>query len=506
MATGGLHTATEGTARRYSRPESITPVPGQVQTRLQQRRPRAVRRHATRLTLRLTTVLVGDTASLLVVHQLAAFIGGHAPWHVFGVQPLAALATPSLRFLIPTVLLSLLVTGSYIRHSRTQASVRLLRGSLLAAALVALGSIEIARAAHLSVLLPVWAALIWLGITTARALSEWVLTTVVARARLAAPAVVIGGASHESVPGEEETSLPDRDYRVVCTVPLELFERTPATAVARVGSVIDEYMAEVVVAPGRLGDNELEVLVDLCNTAGCELLYSARSVQVAEIRPRLVWLGDEPFFEFGTPALQGQQLVVKRCLDIGGSVLASLLFAPLLALIAVAIKVDSPGPVLFSHDRAGLGGRRFRMHKFRTMRCGADAEKAGLAHLNHTGDPRLFKIPNDPRTTRVGRFLRRWSLDELPQIWNVLRGEMSLVGPRPFFESDLEDYEAHHYRRLGARPGLTGLWQVSGRSTLVDFEDVVRLDRQYIEQWSIWLDLSILLRTIPAVFRRRGAF
>jgi lipopolysaccharide/colanic/teichoic acid biosynthesis glycosyltransferase len=140
------------------------------------------------------------------------------------------------------------------------------------------------------------------------------------------------------------------------------------------------------------------------------------------------------------------------------------------------------------------------------MRVGADAEKKSLAHLNRTGDKRLFKIEDDPRVTRVGSLLRKWSLDELPQLWNVLRGDMSLVGPRPFFESDLEDYEAHHYRRLGARPGVTGLWQIGGRSAVVDFEEVVRLDRQYIEQWSIWLDISILLRTLPAVLRRGGAF
>jgi lipopolysaccharide/colanic/teichoic acid biosynthesis glycosyltransferase len=146
------------------------------------------------------------------------------------------------------------------------------------------------------------------------------------------------------------------------------------------------------------------------------------------------------------------------------------------------------------------------MHKFRTMDDGADTEKPKLVGLNHSGDSRLFKIPNDPRVTRVGRFLRRWSLDELPQIWNVFRGDMSLVGPRPFFESDLEDYEAHHFRRLGAKPGVTGLWQVSGRSHVVDFEEVVRLDREYIEHWSIWLDISILLRTIPAVFGRDGAY
>jgi exopolysaccharide biosynthesis polyprenyl glycosylphosphotransferase len=220
----------------------------------------------------------------------------------------------------------------------------------------------------------------------------------------------------------------------------------------------------------------------------------------------LVRIGDEPFFEFGTPALQGQQLVVKRLLDIVGGLFIAIVLSPLLALIALAVKLDSRGPVLFSQDRAGLGGKRFRMHKFRTMRHGADSEKPALAHLNCTGDPRLFKIPNDPRITRVGKFLRRWSLDELPQLLNVLVGQMSLVGPRPFFESDMDDYEAHHYRRLGAKPGLTGLWQVSGRSSVIDFEEVVRLDRQYIEQWSIWLDLSILLRTFPAVIRRRGAY
>ena len=155
---------------------------------------------------------------------------------------------------------------------------------------------------------------------------------------------------------------------------------------------------------------------------------------------------------------------------------------------------------------SNVGGRRFRMFKFRTMRMGADDEKHKLAHLNHTGDHRLFKIPNDPRTTRLGRVLRRWSLDELPQLVNVLLGDMSLIGPRPFFESDFAAYEDHHFRRLDAKPGITGLWQVSGRSDLVDFEDVIFLDRQYIEQWSFWLDVSILFRTIPAVLRRTGAF
>jgi lipopolysaccharide/colanic/teichoic acid biosynthesis glycosyltransferase len=204
--------------------------------------------------------------------------------------------------------------------------------------------------------------------------------------------------------------------------------------------------------------------------------------------------------------LRARALISKRIVDVLVSGVLLLVLAPVLALIAVAVRLDSSGSPFFFQERAGLGGRRFRMIKFRTMRDGADVEKQQLAHLNETGDTRLFKIRDDPRTTSLGRFLRRWSLDELPQLANVFIGEMSLVGPRPFFEADFSDYEDHHFRRLDAKPGITGLWQVSGRSEVLDFEDVIFLDRQYIEQWSFWLDVSILFRTIPAVLRRTGAF
>jgi lipopolysaccharide/colanic/teichoic acid biosynthesis glycosyltransferase len=146
------------------------------------------------------------------------------------------------------------------------------------------------------------------------------------------------------------------------------------------------------------------------------------------------------------------------------------------------------------------------MYKLRTMRDGADAEKPAVAHLNLSDDSRLFKIPADPRVTRLGRTMRRWSLDELPQLYNVLVGDMSLVGPRPFFEEDLSRYEPRHYARLLVKPGLSGLWQVSGRSQILDFEEVVRLDREYIDNWSLGLDLWILGRTLPVVINRRGAY
>jgi lipopolysaccharide/colanic/teichoic acid biosynthesis glycosyltransferase len=218
------------------------------------------------------------------------------------------------------------------------------------------------------------------------------------------------------------------------------------------------------------------------------------------------WREHRGSLEATLPALNRHQARIKRCVDVLGAGLGLVLLSPLLAVLAVLVKFDSRGPILFVQTRVGLGGRPFRMLKLRTMRDGADDEKASVAHLNHTDDLRLFKIRGDPRVTRFGQVMRRWSLDELPQLYNVLVGEMSLVGPRPFFESDLDDYEAHHFRRLSVPPGLTGLWQVSGRSDVVDFDEVVRLDRHYIEHWSPSLDLRILVRTVPTVVSRRGAY
>jgi lipopolysaccharide/colanic/teichoic acid biosynthesis glycosyltransferase len=192
-------------------------------------------------------------------------------------------------------------------------------------------------------------------------------------------------------------------------------------------------------------------------------------------------------------------------MDVILTTIGLLIAWPVFVLIAVAIKIDSPGPIFFRQTRVGVGGRPFEILKFRTMVVGADAQKHALESMNEYPDTRLFKIRKDPRVTGVGRFLRRSSLDELPQVFNVLRGEMSLVGPRPFFPGDLAAYELHHFERLHVLPGITGLWQVSGRSDVVDFEEVVRFDRHYIASWSLLSDLSILLRTIPAAFRR-GAY
>jgi lipopolysaccharide/colanic/teichoic acid biosynthesis glycosyltransferase len=190
-------------------------------------------------------------------------------------------------------------------------------------------------------------------------------------------------------------------------------------------------------------------------------------------------------------------------------VLASLglaLAAPLGLLVAVSIKLESRGPIFFRQRRVGLGGREFMMWKFRSMLPEAEARQSEIAHLNHYGSERLFKARQDPRVTRVGRALRRFSLDELPQLFNVLAGDMSLVGPRPPLPSEVKAYENRHLVRLSVVPGLTGPWQVNGRNLITDFEEVVRLERDYIESWSLRSDIEIMLRTIGVVISGKGAY
>lgn len=194
----------------------------------------------------------------------------------------------------------------------------------------------------------------------------------------------------------------------------------------------------------------------------------------------------------------------KRAVDVLGSALGLIVLSPLLLLIAVAIRLDSPGPIIFKQRRIGRHGRSFYMYKFRSMVANAEALKDQVRHLNEADGP-LFKIRDDPRITRVGRILRRTSLDELPQFWNVLRGDMSLVGPRPALPEEAAGYREWQRSRLNAAPGITGLWQVSGRSDL-PFDEMILLDLYYIENWSPLLDLSILLRTVPIVLFGKGAY
>ncbi len=197
------------------------------------------------------------------------------------------------------------------------------------------------------------------------------------------------------------------------------------------------------------------------------------------------------------------QLAVKRAMDVCVSLAALILLSPLLLLIAIAIKLFSPGPVLYPWRVVGQGGRPFTGYKFRTMVTDADRRKAELLAQNEMQGP-VFKIKYDPRITPVGRVLRKFSLDELPQLWSVLKGDMSLVGPRPPLQSEYAQFTEYQKQKLAVKPGITCLWQIHGRNEIRDFDEWVRLDLEYIREWSLWLDLKILVLTVPAIVRGTG--
>lgn len=211
-----------------------------------------------------------------------------------------------------------------------------------------------------------------------------------------------------------------------------------------------------------------------------------------------------PLIHVSTPELEGTQAFMKRAFDCVGAVLGLLVLSPLFLIIALLIKWDGPGPVFFHQERIGRNGVPFKMHKFRSMVIDAEDRLAELQAANE-GNGVLFKMKSDPRVTKIGAFIRRYSIDELPQLWNVLAGEMSMVGPRPPLASEVETYEEYVLRRLKVKPGVTGLWQVSGRSDL-SWDDSVRLDLYYVENWSLVQDLTILFRTAKAVFGNDGAY
>jgi exopolysaccharide biosynthesis polyprenyl glycosylphosphotransferase len=466
----------------------------QPEVALHQTRVGTARRQLVRRLFRLVTVATGDAIAAAcaaiavsqVVDWLAALLGhGRAPY------------SSTLEF-CGALLLALALTGNYQR-STSHPTLHLLIGSSLGTLVVCWSNFwarPTLAAVPIAVLLAVVTTCFLFLIRGAlNAIAGWLLP----EHRRLAPAIVVSSGSGIDASLEQSSG-----YRVAGRLVLD--RRHDESRAQELARLIRQARAEAVVMFGSVEAKQFARFLEISLNAGCEVLCAPPGHGIVGVRPSVSWHGPYGLIQVQPPTLKAPQMIAKRCVDVALSCLALVVAAPLSVAIAVAIKVDSPGPVFFRQERVGIGGRRFRMLKFRTMHVGADAQKTTLAHLNATGDSRLFKIPGDPRISKVGRFLRQWSLDELPQFLNVIAGHMSLVGPRPFFETDFADYEEHHFRRLGAKPGITGLWQVYGRSSVLDFEEVVRMDTDYIDRWSLWLDLKILLNTIPAVMRRTGAY
>lgn len=279
-----------------------------------------------------------------------------------------------------------------------------------------------------------------------------------------------------------------------------------AADLAALRSALDSTDARVVVLAGaeRLPDDELLELLHSVRLRGVPLRVVPGALALMRGRTILSEGMGMPLLDVRYPQLDNHQRALKRALDVAVSVSGLLLLAPLFIAIAIAVRLDSPGPVLFRQKRVGADEKTFICFMFRSMRADAEVLQEELEAMNEA-EGAVFKMRRDPRVTRVGGFLRRWSLDELPQLFNVLRGEMSLVGPRPLPVRDFLRMEEEDKRRLGAVPGMTGYWQISGRSNL-SFEDMVRLDLYYMENWSLSFDLKIILKTLGAVLRREGAY
>jgi exopolysaccharide biosynthesis polyprenyl glycosylphosphotransferase len=223
--------------------------------------------------------------------------------------------------------------------------------------------------------------------------------------------------------------------------------------------------------------------------------------KLARIRPSYV--NGMPAMVYRSDPEDQVALMGKGLMDRIGALAGLVLFSPIILITALAIKLTSRGPVFFKQTRSGVNGRLFHLYKFRTMCCDAEVKKDGLMDKNEMSGP-VFKIKRDPRVTPIGRFLRKYSIDEIPQFLNVLRGEMSLVGPRPPLPSEVSRYEPWQHRKLSVKPGLTCLWQINGRNA-IDFDEWMQLDLKYIDNWSLWLDAKIIARTFPAVFRGSGS-
>lgn len=353
-------------------------------------------------------------------------------------------------------------------------------------------------------------ALIVLALGVGRFAWGGVLGQLRKRGRGVARVLVVGAGEVGRTVIRNVMALPELGYRVVGVVDDQLDAHSIGPIPAMEGLyripyiVAEQRVDEVIIALPWTAPQRILDIFQQCEKLGVRARTVPDLFQLSLNRVDVEDLGGVPLIGLKPGAIHGTNRIVKRVMDLALGLIISIVALPLMGLLALAIKLDSPGPVIFKQRRVGLHGREFVLYKFRSMRAGAEEEKERLRDLNEMDGP-LFKMRADPRRTRVGRFLRKTSLDELPQLFNVLKGEMSLVGPRPHIASEVAQYQDWQRQVLEAPPGMAGLSQVSGRAQL-SFDEQCLLDIYYIENWSPALDIKILLRMIPKVLSGEGAY
>ncbi len=451
--------------------------------------------------------MTGDVAALLLLRFL---MRGVRDYHWLGPtiaslskQMIPPGALPSVQ-LVPAVLLGLIVLNNYGSSDARRDAPRLLAGATLG---LTLPFWSYAWSNFSPIALPgfiIVAAIVGCGLILERYVIDRLVRTFRPISPHAARALVVGS-SEEVIRALQHPALADgREFAIGGFFDPKSIHMSPHD-VADLCRTLERCQVDTMVLSGPLNDEAFATLIDAASAAGCQVLGLARAFSLGGVEPRVVWRRGVPLVQLTRPALRGRQLIIKRALDVTLSTLGLVVLSPVYIAIAAAVRLSSPGRILFRQMRVGIGGRHFRIVKFRSMVPDAEDQRAELMARSLYRDERLFKVEDDPRVTRVGAFLRRTSLDELPQLWNVLKGEMSLVGPRPPLPSEVDLYQEHHYARFDVKPGVTGPWQVNGRNQIRDFEEVIRLETAYIKDWTLWKDLAILLRTIPVVFRMQGA-
>ncbi len=271
--------------------------------------------------------------------------------------------------------------------------------------------------------------------------------------------------------------------------------------------LIEMSVSEVVVVQDTAENNYLNIskILKISEDMGVTARLILDLYDLPESKRFVSNIGTLPVLTYHSTSFDTVQLFFKSVLDIFCAVLGLIVFSPVFLITTIAIKLESPGPALFCQTRVGRNGKRFKMYKFRSMYQDAEERKSELQAQNKIKDGLMFKIDDDPRITKVGKFIRKTSIDELPQLINVLMRNMSIVGTRPPTVDEVEKYQRHHHRRISIMPGITGMWQVNGRSEILDFEEVVELDKKYIDEWTFMLDIKLILQTVTAVIARRGA-
>jgi exopolysaccharide biosynthesis polyprenyl glycosylphosphotransferase len=505
-STPAVNEATAPPATSSSTPPVWTALERLALTR---RAPQIMRTHLVRSAVRITVLMVGDAGALLLLRMLLhgvrddLWLGSATAGMVSSLVPQGALPLVQL---IPAVLLGLIVLDTYGASDRRRDAGRIMAGATLGLGLPFWGYLW----SHFSPLaLPgfvVLATIISLTLITERHIIDNAVRRLWPIGPGAARALVIGH-PEDTLRALEHPALTDaREFTLGGAVdPSEPRLGRGKEGFRRLCQTIKQYRADTVVLAGPLDDEAFAVVMEAAGAAGCQLYALSRSFGLGGLEFQTLWRRGAPLVSLNRPALRGRQLLLKRALDIVVSTLGLVMLSPIFLALAAAVRLSSSGPIFFLQTRVGLGGKPFKITKFRSMVHDAEALREDLVPKSLYPDPRLFKLKDDPRTTSLGAFLRRTSLDELPQLWNVFRGNMSLVGPRPPLPSEVDLYEEHHYTRFDVKPGITGPWQVSGRNSITDFEEVIRLETDYIRGWTIWKDLGILLRTVPVVLKMRGA-